>query len=308
MDDNNDSSELKLRDPAPSKPSESQDQTSELKLQMKPVPPPLELKKNVEPVTLKLEEIQQPNTDQAGQVKKKELPLLVVKKDKSPEENEEKPSEIIEKDTEEPSAGTEERGSAVKTMLQVVVMLVSIAAIIIAGYFIYKQLSPEPPYQPPKKDAAKPAAKTKQDASKDPKKTDGKPASGQKAPAPKKESVKITKVDANTADKGAILKNFADLKMSLDDATKMADEIIAGRPYKGTDDVKAKYKDDKAKLAIIDKAFNSFGTKPKAQKDQKKTDKPAAQPAAKPIEPAKSAEPAPEKAVKNQAPEAEKKE
>ncbi|HBC88707.1 MAG TPA: hypothetical protein DCZ94_17325 [Lentisphaeria bacterium] len=282
MNENNDNTELKLRD-APLKIIELQkkDESSELKLQDAPASA-LELKKDGEPSELKLGDT--PQLSPAPQVKKeKSLPLLVVKKDTPSKETEDESSVVIEQEVSSPEPEQSKSWNAVKTIFQVIVMLASVAAIIIAGYFIYKNLSPDAPPAPPKKEDAK-NAKSKQAPAKDQKKTDKAPA---KAPAPKKEAAKVNRIDANIASKENIARNFTELKMSKEDAEKMADEIIAGRPYKSLDELKGKYKEDKNKASIIGKAFSNFNNKPKAPAAPK-TDKNASPAPAKEPDPAKT--------------------
>ncbi|HCE42698.1 MAG TPA: hypothetical protein DET40_04045 [Lentisphaeria bacterium] len=262
MNENNDSTELKLRD-APPKPIGLKKMEEEPELKMKDSVP-------VRPEPLAKTE--------------KSLPLLVVRKEAptiEPEVPEEKPLE-------------EERVNK----LQVLIALVAVAAIIVAGYFIFKNLSGDAPAKPAvAKAAAKAAApaqnaKTKTDASKNQKKTDKAPA--QKAADPKKDAKKTIKIDANAASKEDIVKTFAELKVAQEDAFKMADEIIAGRPYKSFDDLKNKYKDDKNAAGIIGKAFNAFGNKP-PKPAAPKTDKNAKPAAAKTPAPAKTGETEPAK-------------
>ncbi|MFZ2655222.1 MAG: hypothetical protein WAX69_09890 [Victivallales bacterium] len=162
MNGNNDNNELKLRD-APLKPLEQG--PSELKLRDDSTPG-LELKSKDEPSELKLVDKAQSSSTPARR-EEKALPPLAEKKDASQFPHPETGSS--------PDASGNERkkrGSAISIIFQVIIMIVSVAAIIIACYFINKNLSADTPTAPSivKDDAAK-SAKPKQEAVKDQKKT-----------------------------------------------------------------------------------------------------------------------------------------
>ena len=173
MNENNDNNELKLRDVSV-KPLELQknNEPSELKLRDAVARPP-ELKRKDDPSELKLVNGSQSSSTP---IKKEEkvLPPLAAKRDASqthPSEHGHDSSSEIEGRTS--GGGTEKTGSVVSTIFQVIIMIASVVAIIIACYFIYKNLSPDTPSAPTtgnKKDAAE-SAKPKQESVTDQKKT-----------------------------------------------------------------------------------------------------------------------------------------